>query len=376
MSTVHWLGAGLSSGPGIRRIAASGTPLILWNRTIERAHAVFEGQKPGANVQVRALDQKKLEEAVGAGDVVVSMLPAPMHPDFAAMCLAKKAHLVTTSYVSDAMRGFHDKAKAAGLSFVNECGLDPGIDHVFAHLLVQEFKKHPEYDSSLKLEFRSYCGGIPAVPNDFKYKFSWSPAGVLRALTNQARFVEGGDVRTSNAVWEVVKPMDILGETFEVYPNRDSTIYLDEYHFDKSWNVNTFVRGTIRLGGWKKAWAHLFEMIPTATAQKIEDTGAELWKKHAYAEGERDRVVLFVELKALRDGKEVVRIHYALDETGTGSDTAMARLVSLPATFAVDAILKGNAPLGVSGAPEDRPSIEEWFRHLRAEGVKILTHGV
>ena len=102
--TIHWLGAGLSSGPGIIRLARSGRTLVLWNRTVQRAEDVFSGAAKPPATTVREWIAADFEAAVNPGDIVVSMLPATMHPNIAGICLARKAHLVTTSYISEAMR--------------------------------------------------------------------------------------------------------------------------------------------------------------------------------------------------------------------------------------------------------------------------------
>jgi saccharopine dehydrogenase-like NADP-dependent oxidoreductase len=369
--TIHWLGAGLSSGPGIIRLAESGRNLVLWNRTVQRAEDVFAGSPKPATTTVRPWLAADFQAAVNPGDIVVSMLPATMHGEIAAICLENNAHLVTTSYVSEAMQQLDAQAAAAGLCFVNECGLDPGIDHVFAHLLVKAWKESPAFDPSAELDFKSYCGGVPKQPNEFKYKFSWSPAGVLRALTNRARFIENGHEAFCERAWEAVKNLVIRGEEFEVYPNRDSVPYVAEYGFEKSWNVRNFVRGTIRLGGWKQAWSGIFAQIPTASNEKIDALGAELWSQHAYAQGEEDRVVLYVNLTARQDGETIFDQCYFIDDSGSGRDTSMARLVSWPATFAVEAVAEGRVKPGVTAAPHEPAEMNAWLENLKSSGVII-----
>jgi len=370
-TSIHWVGAGLSSGPGIVRLAMAGRSLVLWNRTIERAEAVFSGNTIPTTTTIRRFIPAELLLAVRAGDVVVSMLPATMHLELAEMCLARKAHLVTTSYISDGMRQLNDRAAALGLCFVNESGLDPGIDHVFAHLLVQAWKESAAFNPTAALYFNSYCGGVPKGANEFKYKFSWSPAGVLRALTNRARFIEDGREAVIERAWEAVKKLDIRGEEFEVYPNRDSLPYMSEYGFEKTWDVRSFVRGTIRLGGWSKAWEPIFARIPGASSEEIERMGAELWSKHAYAVNEQDRVVLYVNLTAKKDGKNIFDQTYFIDDSGSGRETSMARLVSWPAAFAVEALVGGRTRPGVSGAPHELSEIKFWLNNFKALGVEI-----
>ena len=371
-STIHWVGAGLSSGPGILRLARSGKALVLWNRTLERAQSVFSNGTVPATTTIRTYTLLDLQKAVQPGDIVVSMLPANMHLELAGVCLERKAHLVTTSYISEGMRQLHEQAKSNGLRFVNECGLDPGIDHVFAHLLVQAWRASPAFDPTAELHFNSYCGGVPKNPDDFKYKFSWSPAGVLRALTNRARFIEHGHEASIERAWESVKNLAIRGEVFEVYPNRDSVPYLADYGFDTTWNVQSFVRGTIRLGGWKKAWEQIFVRIPHASNEEIEKMGADLWSKHAYAADEQDRVVLYVNLVAKHQDECLFNQTYFIDDCGSGSETSMARLVSWPAAFAVEALSDGRFQPGVRGAPDTSSEMNLWLDNLKGLGIKIL----
>ena len=180
MAKIHWLGAGLSSVPGIRRLAASGADMVLWNRTLSRAEAALEGLSTG--VKAAKLDWQVLEDAVEPGDVVVSMLPGTLHLQVAELCLKKQANFISSSYISPEIKALDDEARQAGLCFVNEVGLDPGIDHLLAHSLVNDYKHSTAFKPDNKHFFRSYCGGFPKQANDFTYKFSWSPLGVLKAL--------------------------------------------------------------------------------------------------------------------------------------------------------------------------------------------------
>jgi saccharopine dehydrogenase-like NADP-dependent oxidoreductase/alanine dehydrogenase len=370
MSRVHWLGAGLSSGPGIRRVARSGTPLVLWNRTVEKAKAVLEDIAPDADV--RAYDLGALKAALRTGDVVVSMLPAPMHPEVARVCLDAGSHLVTTSYISDAMRALQTEAKDKGLTLLNECGLDPGLDHMLAHRLVAAYRASPRYAPTHRLSFRSYCGGFPKTPDAFRYKFSWSPLGVLRALRSPARALLCGAVKEVPRVWEAIETFTAQGEGFEAYPNRDSLPYVDEYGFDKAWPLDTFVRGTLRLSGWSAAWKDIFAQVGQLSDADLAKLADDLWKAHSYADGEPDRVVLYVGLRAVdAAGQVVFDDAYVLDEAGNDQRSAMGYLVSIPASFAVDDVVAGRAPMGVLGAPHDDATITRWFEAMAKDGIRV-----
>jgi saccharopine dehydrogenase (NADP+, L-glutamate forming) len=370
MARVHWLGAGLSSGPGIRRVARSGVPLTLWNRTVDKAKAVLNDIAPAADV--RAYDLAALKAAVKPGDVVVSMLPAPMHPEVARVCLDAGCHLVTTSYISDAMRALDAEAKQKNLTLLNECGLDPGLDHMLAHKLVADYRVSSSYAASNTLSFRSYCGGFPKHPDAFRYKFSWSPLGVLRALRSPARAMLHGVVKDVPRVWEAIETFTARGEAFEAYPNRDSMPYVDEYAFDKAWPLHTFVRGTLRLGGWSSAWKDIFAQVGTLSDVDLAKLADDLWKAHSYGADEPDRVVLYVGLRAVdAAGHVVFDDAWILDEAGNRERSAMGYLVSIPASFGVDDVVAGKARAGVHGAPHDAATIERWFDAMKRDGIMV-----
>lgn len=257
--TIHWLGAGLSSAPGIIELAKKTTPLIVWNRSLAKAEQVLKNDD--VEIDVRQLDWDTLAGTIKQGDVLVSMLPATMHLTVAQLCLNHQAHFVSSSYISPEMSALDAQAKDLTLCFVNEVGLDPGIDHLLAHLLVDSYQGSTEFSADNQHYFRSYCGGFPKVANDFKYKFSWSPLGVLKALRSKAKWQADGVVKTSNAPWEALSEYQaqLSGhcETFQAYPNRDSLPFIKQYNFQDDWDVQEFVRGTLRLNGWSTAWQPL-----------------------------------------------------------------------------------------------------------------------
>ena len=164
MQHIHWLGTGLSSIPGIRRIATNYDNFTIWNRTLEKAeHSINHINKQ--NVIARKFDIQSLSNSLNAGDIVVSQLPASHHITIAKLCMDKKCHFATSSYISPDMRDLNNEAKKNNLVFVNEVGLDPGIDHFFSHLLVKKLKD--KNLNNIDVTYHSYCGGFPAIPNDF-----------------------------------------------------------------------------------------------------------------------------------------------------------------------------------------------------------------
>ena len=372
MATIHWLGAGLSSGPGIRRLASGPFTLHLWNRTPDKAHAILRGS-PG---KVDALDLESLAETLKPGDVLVSMLPADWHPTIAKLALRSGAHFVSSSYLSPAMNALHDDAAQKGLCLVNEVGLDPGLDHLMAHRLVGNLRASGLDSTGARVALRSWCGGFPAQANEFCYKFSWSPLGVLRALKTPAQCIQGGEVVQSSKPWEAISRYDMPwgNEQFEAYPNRDSLPFILAYHFDPGWHIEEFVRGTLRLPGWTDAWADIFATLDRgASDEDLARLSEHLWQNYAYAEHEADRVVLCVELEAtLADGQQ---FHEAsvIDVVGNEEDSAMARLVSLPVSYAVEDVLNNRMAAGVSAAPADAATIARWFDALAVQGDAV-TH--
>ena len=361
MQHIHWLGTGLSSIPGIRRLAQNYDYLTIWNRTIEKAEQSINHVSK-QNVVAKQFNIDSLSQTLKAGDIVVSQLPANQHVDIAKLCLTKKCHFATSSYISSDMQNLDSDAKKNNLVFVNEVGLDPGIDHFFSHLLVKKLKDMNL--SNLDVTYHSYCGGFPAIPNDFRYKFSWSPVGVIKALNNDAKFIRDF-IEVTETPYKNVGKYTVNNEVYEAYPNRDSTPYISEYNFDSKWKTKEFVRGTLRLNGWKNAWSDIFKMLDNKSPElnkQIDILGEELWKKHPYLQDEQDRVVLFVKLLARKDNKEVFNSFYALDEKGSGENTAMGKLVSITLSCAIDLIVENKMLSGVQAAPHDENLINYFFK--------------
>ena len=200
--TIHWVGTGLSAVPGLRRLLKGGTPVAVWNRTVEKAREAVGD----LTSDIREYTSQALATALQPGDVVVSMLPADQHPPLARICIERKAHFVSSSYISPEMAALEQAAMDAGVALVNEVGLDPGIDHLMAHELVADYRHVAEAGD--EISFTSYCGGIPRHPNPFRYKFSWSPLGVLRALRSPSRSIRGGEERVVERPWHAIDPYD------------------------------------------------------------------------------------------------------------------------------------------------------------------------
>ena len=365
--TIHWCGTGLSAVPGLRRLIMAGHNVAVWNRTLDKARKAVGD----LTQDIRAHDPEALARAVVNGDLVVSMLPADQHVAIAAMCVAKGAHFVSSSYIAPEMQALDASARRAGVALVNEVGLDPGIDHLMAHALVADYRAAKACSPENELSFTSYCGGVPKISNAFRYKFSWSPLGVLKALRSPSRSIRDFAEHRVARPWDAITRYDAplpQPESFEVYPNRDSVPFIAGYHFDPAWKVRDFVRGTIRLNGWADAWAPVFAEIETlqgaAGEARLKEMSDQFWRDNAYDAAEPDRVLLFVSLQAARAGRVMWHKTWAMDAWGDLRGTAMARLVSVPVSLAVEAVLNREIPAGVHAAPHDPRLLGRWMGEI------------
>ncbi len=366
--TIHWCGTGLSSGPGLRRLLTNGHKVVVWNRTVEKARETVGD----LTQDIRAFSLEALTAALQPGDIAISMLPVDQHVNIAKACLVRGANFVSSSYISPEMRALETEFKAKGLVSVNEVGLDPGIDHLMAYDLVGRYKASAAYHPDNVISFTSYCGGVPKIPNPFKYKFSWAPVGVLKALRSPSRSLRDFKELKAARPWDAITAYDAplpSPESFEVYPNRDSYPFMEDYRFHKNWMVRDFVRGTIRLNGWAEAWAPVFREIETLSGPsgdtRLAEMAAEFLKENSYAPGEPDRVVLFVSLKAERDGKPVFNETWCMDAWGDEHGTAMGRLVSVPVSIAVETVQRGEFSAGVHAAPHDAKTLTSWLGQIK-----------
>ncbi|WP_375258542.1 saccharopine dehydrogenase C-terminal domain-containing protein [Citreimonas sp.] len=373
--TIHWCGTGLSAVPGLRRLIEDGHDVMVWNRTEDKARAAVGD----LTNRILSFAPEVVEPALAPGDVLVSMLPADWHVPLARAAIRKGAHFVSSSYIAPEMRALDDAAQKAGVALVNEVGLDPGIDHLMAHKLVADYKASGAFDPGHEIRFTSYCGGVPKEPNAMRYKFSWAPVGVLKALRSSSKSLRDGEV------FEAARPWDALGtydapldppETFEVYPNRDSLPFMAEYGFGADWNVQQFVRGTLRLDGWAEAWRGIFAEMETADDARLAKIAEELLRDNAYAPGEADRVVLVVSLKAGPEDAPVWHKTYLMDAWGDERGNAMGRLVSVPVSLAVEAAARGDIAPGVSAAPSDPAMVDAWLERVGglAQVLRVVDH--
>jgi len=249
MKKVLILGAGLVVKPMVEYLLNNNLGLMIASPMKDRADEMINGNPLGSSVDWSMDDPALLGKLIAEYDITVSLLPYKYHADVARVCLRYGKPLVTTSYIQPGMMELDEAAKKAGVLFLNEIGLDPGIDHMTAIRIID----HIHNKGGKVEEFYSLCGALPApesADNPLKYKFSWSPKGVILASRNSALYLKKG-----RKIY--IEPSDLFKDRFnyyfpgigdlEVYPNRDSVSYSDIYGIPEA---STMYRGTFRYKGW------------------------------------------------------------------------------------------------------------------------------
>ncbi|KPI37816.1 Saccharopine dehydrogenase [NADP(+), L-glutamate-forming] [Cyphellophora attinorum] len=243
------LGAGFVTKPTIEILANAGIEVTIACRTLESAKKLSSTIKNTRPVSLDVNDEKALDAEVARSDLVISLIPYTFHATVIKSAIRNKKNVVTTSYVSPAMEELEQQCQDAGITVMNEIGLDPGIDHLYAVKTIEEVHK----EGGKITGFYSYCGGLPAPEasdNPLGYKFSWSSRGVLLALRNAAKYYQDGkEVSIAGPdLMATAVPYHIYpGFAFVAYPNRDSTPYRERYSIPEA---QTVVRGTLRYAGF------------------------------------------------------------------------------------------------------------------------------
>jgi saccharopine dehydrogenase (NADP+, L-glutamate forming) len=181
--------------------------------------------------------------------------------------------------------------------------------------------------------------------------------------------IRDSQVYTVYKPWEAVElyplPMPWGEDEFEVYPNRDSIPFIEQYQMDEGLKIDQFVRGTLRYKGWKDAWSDIFSEVDTLDPEIAEDRlkaiSDDLWNKYSYKNEEVDRVILTVELKVKNDAGVVWHKQFLLDTLGNTKGSAMAQLVSCSVALAVEAVINKEIPSGVSAAPHQSNLVKRWL---------------
>lgn len=324
MKKVLILGAGMVAGPIIKFLLDKGYGVTVASNTTERAKFLINKDPKGNAVDWDANDENALDDMVKNHDIVVSLLPYAFHVMVAKKCILHKTNMVTTSYVKPEMKALDKEAKAAGIIIINECGLDPGIDHMSAKRIIDTVHG---LGGSIE-EFHSICGALPAPEisedNPFRYKFSWSPKGVVLAGNNDAKYLKKGklvNVPTEKLFTDTFMQRVNTLEPLEVYPNRDSIPYIELYDIPET---KTMYRGTFRYKGWCEALNNMKKL--NLTQQTEHDfsgfTYADLMAKMIDAKDAKnikDKVAAYLSIE-----KESTSIK-AMEFLGLFSDKKMNR---------------------------------------------------
>jgi saccharopine dehydrogenase (NADP+, L-glutamate forming)/spermidine synthase len=402
MRKVVILGAGLVSKPlADYFMDHCNYQVVMATRTVSKAQQIIGDRALGTAVAWTTDKQKLLDELVSSSDLVVSMIPPTMHIPVAEACIKHRKNMVTTSYISPQMAALDQQAKEAGIIILNEIGEDPGLDHMGAKQMIDNITGEGGRVTGLT----SYGAGLPAFEynrNPLGYKFSWSPRGVMMAAQTPAAYLKNGQqvevpaADLFNHHWLV----DVEGiGTFETYPNRDSTRYVDYFELEK--DVSLY-RGLLRFMGWCSTMRCLIKLnlldgkeeksfeninyaaftasligsdspkeIRKQAAQFLEldlksdemerlnwlglfsdspislSSGANvdvlvnlMLQKMSYQPGERDMIIVHDEVEAKFPDHLEIRTSSLRMEGIPNGDSAMSRAVSLPAAVASRLILE------------------------------------
>jgi len=431
MKKVLLLGAGMVAKPIADYILENNIELTIATRTVTKANNLIKGRKNGFAVSWTIDNMEMLDKMVASHDLTVSLLPYAHHVSVANLCILHKKNMVTTSYVSDEMKALDEKAKQAGIIILNEIGVDPGFDHMTAMRIIDKV----QHEGGEIIEFYSLCGALAApeeTDNPFKYKFSWSPKGVVMAGNNGAKFKKNNEVVEIQTENLFKNPLQIdfpeVGK-MEVYPNRDSLAYIDIY---KLQNVETMFRGTFRYPNWcesldaikalgmvtyekqnfegktyKEVVAEQINVYPKNVKEKVVErlkldihspaivsmewlglfsnervhlvegstfdlTSDLMLQKMMLPGGARDMVIMLHSflIKNAKGKKEVIKSR--LIDFSTVEDTSIARTVALPAAIAVKMIFDGKITDTGVHIPVSKTIYDPILNELEKMGISMV----
>jgi len=274
MTSILVLGAGRSSSSLITYLlkhASEEKWQVIVGDYFEQAAKDRIGSHPaGSPIKFDLANKAASKDAIQSAAVVISLLPASFHPEVARLCLSLKKHLFTASYVSDEMQSFHEEAKSKGLLFLNECGLDPGIDHMSAIQIIN----HVREKGGKVLSFESFTGGLIAPETDptnpWRYKFTWNPRNVVVAGQGTAKFIQEGQYKFIPYTQLFTRTTNVhihgYGD-FQGYANRDSLKYIETYGLE---GIKTMLRGTLRNEGFCATWNVFVQLGCTEDTYQME----------------------------------------------------------------------------------------------------------
>ena len=277
MRNVLIIGAGRSASSLIRYLLSKSKEeklhLTVADLSLNLAKAKTQNHPNATPLALDIFNSDERKKAIANASIVISMLPAHLHIEIAKDCLEFKKHLVTASYISDGMQALNEEAIKNNLIFMNEIGLDPGIDHMSAMKVIDEIRSK----GGKMILFESFCGGLVAPESDnnlWNYKFTWAPRNVVLAgQGGAAKFIQEGTYKyiPYSALFRRTEFLEVEGYgKFEAYSNRDSLKYRSVYGLD---DILTLYRGTIRRVGYSRAWNMFVQLGMTDDSYVLE--GAE-----------------------------------------------------------------------------------------------------
>lgn len=276
MRNILIIGAGRSASSLIKYLLdkseIENLHLTIGDLSLELAERKTNNHKNATAIALDIFDENQRKAEIQKADIVISMLPAHLHIEVAKDCVVYKKHMVTASYISDAMLELDAAAKENNLIFMNEIGLDPGIDHMSAMKVIDEIRDK----GGKMILFESFCGGLVAPESDnnlWNYKFTWAPRNVVLAgQGGAAKFIQEGKYKyiPYNRLFRRTEFLEVEGYgRFEGYANRDSLKYRSVYGLD---DVLTLYRGTIRKVGYSRAWNMFVQLGMTDDSYVIDDS--------------------------------------------------------------------------------------------------------
>ena len=283
MRTILIIGAGRSASSLIQYLLEKSEKeqlhLIIGDLSLELAQKKTNNHPNATPIALDIFNAQQRQDAIQKATIVISMLPAHLHIEVAKDCILFQKHMVTASYISEAMQALDAEAKAKGLIFMNEIGLDPGIDHMSAMKVIDEIKEK----GGKMLLFESFCGGLVAPESDtniWNYKFTWAPRNVVLAgQGGAAKFIQEGAYKYIPYcnLFRRTEFLEVEGYgRFEAYSNRDSLKYRSVYGLD---DVLTLYRGTIRRVGFSKAWNMFVQLGMTDDSYIMEGSEAMTYRQ-------------------------------------------------------------------------------------------------
>lgn len=438
MKRIFIAGAGLSASTLIEYLL-SHADKYDWHISIgdfseETARSKISETSRASALKFDVFDNKMREDIISQSDLVISMLPAKLHPLMTKTCLKYRKNMVTASYSPETAEVLNKEAKEAGILLLNEIGLDPGIDHMSAKKMIDSIQQQGGKINS----FLSYTGGLVAPRydnNPWNYKFTWNPRNVILAGQGVSKYIYNGQYKyiPYHKLFDRNRRVYVLnyGE-FEAYPNRDSLKYRETYNLK---DIPTMFRGTLRRPGFCKSWNTLVQLGATddtytlensenmtyrefintflkyektlTVEQKLEEylgideesilmyrlrwlglfSGKKIGLKNAtpaqilqhlleekwrFENHDRDMIVMQHDIAFELNNKEHRHITSLVVEGDDSKHTAMAKTVGYPVAIAAKHILQGNIDVKGACIPVDIQIYEPVLNELEEYGIKFI----